>query len=77
MLAKQNNVKGATADAAARARGAAVAHVEQAAVQALVIVPTTVQTRAGRAEAPVIRDGSKSEKEPTDRCTGGPKRLIC
>lgn len=33
MLAKQNNVKGATADAAARVRGAAAVHVEQAVVQ--------------------------------------------
>ena len=77
MLAKQNNVKGATADAAVRVRGAVAAHAEQAVAQALAIVPTTVQTRVGRAEAPAIRDGSKSEKEPTDCCTGGPKRLIC
>ena len=76
MLAKQNNVKGATADVAVRVRSAVVVHVEQAVVQVLVIVPTTVQTRVGSVEVPVIRDGSKSEKEPTDCCTGGPKRLI-
>ena len=48
----------ATADVAVRVRGAAVDHAEQAAVQVLVIVPTTAQTRVGRAEAPAIRDVS-------------------